>query len=115
MTSNPLTNVLTPQIRAWLYAGLFLASLGFGAWQAAGGDWYEFAAGLVTALLSATAASNASWTDTYDTDDEDYLDGEVDAEPLSAEEIASLPTEHVHGGLDENAPRAPQHRAEPLY
>lgn len=64
MTSNPLTDVLSPKVRATLYAALFVAALVFSVFQAADGDWSEFIGGLITALLGATAASNTGVTPT---------------------------------------------------
>jgi hypothetical protein len=61
---NPLVNVLTPKVRAVLYAALFVVSLAFAAFEAADGDWLKAIGLLVTSLLGATAASNASWTPT---------------------------------------------------
>lgn len=55
---NPLTDVLPEEVRKVLYAVLFVLALAFAAWQAAGGNWLEFAGGLITALFGATAASN---------------------------------------------------------
>lgn len=66
MPSNPLTDVLPAQARKYLYAALFVASLGFAAWQAADGDWVEFAGAVIVALFGATATSN---TDTPARDD----------------------------------------------
>ena len=67
--SNPLTNALTPKMRAALYAVLFVASTVFSLFQAADGDWLLFVGSLLTALLGLMAASNASVTPT---------DGEVE-------------------------------------
>lgn len=58
MSSNPLTDVLPAKARKVLYAILFVSAIGFATWQAAGGDWLQFAAGFVTALFGAVAASN---------------------------------------------------------
>jgi TRAP-type C4-dicarboxylate transport system permease small subunit len=58
MPTNPLTEILPTKARKILYAVLFVAALGFAAWQAADGDWTAFAGGLITALFGATAASN---------------------------------------------------------
>lgn len=58
MSSNPLTDVLPAKARKYLYAALFVASIGFAAWQAADGDWAEFAGALIVALFGATATSN---------------------------------------------------------
>lgn len=58
--SSPLTDVLPDKHRKISYAVLFVLALGFAAWQAAQGDWVEFAGGLITALFGATAASNTA-------------------------------------------------------
>ena len=87
---NPLVNVLTPKIRGTLYAILFFASLTFSAWQAADGDWLQFVGGLITSLLAATAASNASWTPVT-------LSGDLDGEPLPD-------TDSIHGGTGSSDP-----------
>ena len=58
--STPLTDVLPEKYRKVAYAVLFVLALAFAAWQAAEGDWVEFAGSLVTALFSATAASNTA-------------------------------------------------------
>lgn len=63
MSSNPLTDVLPAKVRQILYAILFVAALTFAAWQAAGGDWVEFAGGLIVALFGATATSNTNAED----------------------------------------------------
>lgn len=55
---NPLTDVLPAKIRRAAYAVLFVAALVFAAFQAADGDWIEFAGGLITSLLGALATSN---------------------------------------------------------
>lgn len=60
--NNPLTNVLTPKIRAWLYAALFVASTLYGIWQGSNGDWQKAVAAAFPALLGLVAASNASPT-----------------------------------------------------
>jgi hypothetical protein len=61
--SNPLNDVLPARARQIAYAVLFVASLVFATYQAADGDWVEFASGLVTALFGATAASNTNTGD----------------------------------------------------
>lgn len=58
MPTNPLTEVLPAKARKILYAVLFVASIGFAAWQASDGNWVAFSSALVTALFGATAASN---------------------------------------------------------
>lgn len=62
MTTNPLVNVLTPKVRAVLYAILFVAALVFAIYQASDGDWLEFTGSLIASLLGLVAASNASPT-----------------------------------------------------
>ena len=64
MTSNPLTDVLSPKARKVLYAVLFVLALVFAAWKAADGDLLEAFAGLVTMLYGAMAASNTPTPDT---------------------------------------------------
>ena len=60
--SNPLVNALTPKVRQILYVLALLASLAFAAWQTSDGDWQKAVGGFISALLLATAASNASPT-----------------------------------------------------
>lgn len=88
--NNPLTNVLTPRVRAVLYAALFVGALAFAAWQAADGDWLQFVGGLITALLGATAASNASWTPVPNTD--------LIEEPDEGGDVSLPNTDSIHGG-----------------
>lgn len=57
---NPLTDALSPTVRKYAYAVLFVAALVFATYQAADGDWLVFAGSLVTALLGALAASNTT-------------------------------------------------------
>lgn len=57
---TPLTDVLPPGARKYVYAALTLAGLCLGAYKAAQGDWLEFAGGLLSALGFGTAASNVS-------------------------------------------------------
>lgn len=57
---NPLTDVLPDKVRKTAYAVLFVLALGFSAWQAAEGNWFEFVAGLVVTLGNAMAASNVN-------------------------------------------------------
>lgn len=56
---NPLTDVIPGIARKYVYALLFLASLVWTIYQASDGDWRQFVGGLIVALTSATAASNA--------------------------------------------------------
>lgn len=57
---NPLQDVLSPIVRKYLYAILFVAALVFAAFQAADGDWAVFAGGLITSLLGLLATSNTA-------------------------------------------------------
>lgn len=63
--SNPLTDVLTPTIRKYLYAALFLAGVVLGALKILGhdvGDYPEVLA-YIGAALGLTAASNVTPSD----------------------------------------------------
>ena len=57
---NPLTDALPPRARAWLYLIATVALFVWGLWQAAGGDWAQFAVTLGGALVTALAGSNVS-------------------------------------------------------
>lgn len=57
---NPLTDVLPPTVRKYVYAVLFLVGLGLATWKAADGDWVEFAAALTTSLGFGMAGSNTN-------------------------------------------------------
>lgn len=58
--TSPLTDVLPPHVRKYVYALLFLSALVLAAWQASHGDWLLFVANLLTALGFGTAVSNVS-------------------------------------------------------
>jgi hypothetical protein len=58
--TNPLTDVLSPAIRRYLYALLFVAGIVYTAVQASNGDWKQAVGAVVVALLGATAASNVN-------------------------------------------------------
>lgn len=58
--SSPLTDVLPEKHRKQAYAVLFVLALVLAAYQAAAGNWVEFAGFLITSLFSATAASNTA-------------------------------------------------------
>lgn len=60
---NPLTDVLPPHVRKYVYALLAIAALAIGAYQASGGDWLAFAALLLGSLGFSTAASNTNTED----------------------------------------------------
>lgn len=54
---NPLAS-LPPKVRGYAYAILALAALALGAYQAAQGDWLEFAVLLLGALGFGTAKTH---------------------------------------------------------
>ena len=56
--SNPLVDVLPAKVRKYCYAALFVASLGFTAYQVSEGDWKQMVAGIIGSLTGAVAASN---------------------------------------------------------
>ena len=60
--SNPLINILTPKVRAIIYALASLASLIWGIYQAQDEDWRSTVAAVLALLITLTAASNASAT-----------------------------------------------------
>jgi hypothetical protein len=64
--SNPLTNVFTPQVRRVVYVVATLAAAAWGAFEAADEDWRKAVPLFLGALISLTAASNASPTPTVD-------------------------------------------------
>lgn len=55
---NPLTDLLPPKARRYVYAGAAFASAVYGVWQAVDGDWHQFAASLLASVVSALAGSN---------------------------------------------------------
>lgn len=55
---NPLTDVLPPKVRKYVYAVLALAALSLAAYKASEGDWLEFAGLLLGSLGFSTASSN---------------------------------------------------------
>lgn len=55
---NILQDILPPKARKYAYAALTLASIGLSVFKATDGDWFEFSAGLLSALGFGTAASN---------------------------------------------------------
>ena len=55
---NPLTNVLPPEVRKYVYAVLALAGVALAAYQATEGDWLEFAVLLLGSLGFGTANAN---------------------------------------------------------
>lgn len=57
---NPLYEVMPAKARKYVYALLSLAALVFAVYQASDGDWALLVGGLITALTTATAASNVT-------------------------------------------------------
>lgn len=55
---NLLTDVIPAKARKYVYAAVTLAALIWGAFEASQGDWRVFTGSLITALVTATAASN---------------------------------------------------------
>lgn len=99
---NPLADILSPAIRKYLYAAVFLALLVYSAFQLADGDWAAMVGSLLTSLAPLLAASNTPSTSldpagvyTGEIDDltyeesggVEYPEGEddYDGEPLTAE------------------------------
>lgn len=58
MTTNPLHDVVPARARKYVYAIVAFAAIAVGAWEASQGDVGTFIASLVTALVTAMAASN---------------------------------------------------------
>lgn len=57
---NPLTDVLPPEVRKYVYAVLALAALALAAYKASEGDWLEFAGLLLGFLGFGTANANTN-------------------------------------------------------
>lgn len=57
---NPLTDLMSPKVRKYLYAGLWLALVLWATWQAVHGDWSEFFASLASSFVPGLAASNTA-------------------------------------------------------
>lgn len=66
--NNPLADLIPAKARKYVYGIVALLALGFAAWQASEGDVQTFIGSLITALVTALAASNTS------TPDADYVD-----------------------------------------
>ena len=83
---NPLHELFPPAVRRYVYAVIALLALVFAAWQAAGGDWLEFAAGLLAMLVNMMAVSNTPTPETTTAyvpahrADEGYEDDELEAD-----------------------------------
>jgi len=58
--TNPLTDIIPAAARKYVYAVVTLAALALAAWQASDGNLETFIGSLVTALVTALAASNTS-------------------------------------------------------
>lgn len=55
---NPLTDLIPAKYRKYLYAAVSLAAFVYGIYEAADGDWKQFAIALVGAAASALAHAN---------------------------------------------------------
>lgn len=55
---NPLTDLIPAKARKYVYAAVAVAALGYGAWEAAHGDWKQFAMSLAGSLLAGLAHAN---------------------------------------------------------
>ena len=65
---NPiaLLQALPPAVRAAIYCIVWLASVVYGAYEAANGDWHKTLLAVIPALLGALAHANTSRADTGD-------------------------------------------------
>jgi hypothetical protein len=72
--SNPLTNVTTPQVRRVVYVLATVAAAAWGAFEAADEDWRKAVPLFLGALISLTAASNASPTPEAPPDEGGFTD-----------------------------------------
>ena len=62
---NPLSllvDVIPARWRRYVYAGLAVLAWAWTMWQAAHGDWRQFAAGIITALVGSLATANTNPT-----------------------------------------------------
>lgn len=66
---NPLFEVIPAKWRAYLYAAVALLALGWGAWQAAGGDWKVAVGALITTLVAGLAHANVKPDEPMDPQD----------------------------------------------
>lgn len=60
---NFLIDLIPAAARKWVYGILSFATAVYGIWQATDGNWAQFAAGVVTALVSALATANTNVPD----------------------------------------------------
>lgn len=89
MVTNPLTELIPPTARKYVYGLAVLAALVLATWQASQGDWAVFTGALLAALVPALAASNTpaskpeieeAAVDLLEDEDADqYLDGHAEA------------------------------------
>lgn len=68
---NLLADRLPAQVRLWVYIVAALLLFGYGLWQAAQGDWLQFAVSVVTALVSGMAGGNVN-TEPVALDESEY-------------------------------------------
>lgn len=66
---NPLTDLIPARARKYVYAAAAVLAFGYGIWQATDGDWGQFIAGLLAAVVSALAHGNTSGTEGTDVPD----------------------------------------------
>jgi hypothetical protein len=84
---NPLVDSIPPRARKYVYGLVLLASLVFGAWQAAQGNVEVFVGFLITALVNGLALSNTPASraeveeaaeELVEENPEQYLDGHAE-------------------------------------
>ena len=63
MTTNPLHDVVPAEARKYVYAIVAFAAIAVAAWEGSQGDVETFIGSLVTALVTAMAASNVTTSD----------------------------------------------------
>lgn len=57
-TNNPLTELIPAQYRKYVYGVATLLAAVYALWQVSGGDWEQFAASGIAALVAGLATSN---------------------------------------------------------
>lgn len=58
MGDGMLVNVIPAKARKYVYAGLTLAAIVYGVWQASDGDWGEVIGAVIVALINGMATAN---------------------------------------------------------
>jgi hypothetical protein len=87
--ANPLTELIPAAARKYVYALLALASLVYGAYQAADGDWKQTLIALAPVLVGGLAASNTAVKAT----DSDYSDPDLSPDLQGHADEADAPVE----------------------